>query len=105
LHFSSLTSFNNVLDTHKRYAPQTGQTQPSVLQPLVTTAGEVSKPNGVDPESMSKVKGFNFSDESIRKGFIRKVYAILSVNEFVIRIYVLSVPRPNIANLYTFKQV
>lgn len=26
------------------------------------------------------VKGFQFSDETIRKGFIRKVYSILSVN-------------------------
>lgn len=27
------------------------------------------------------VKGFEFSTESIRRGFIRKVYSILSVNE------------------------
>lgn len=27
------------------------------------------------------VKGFDFSDESIRRGFIRKVYGLLSVNK------------------------
>lgn len=33
---------------------------------------------GYDPEDPD-VKGFDFTDESIRKGFIRKVYSILMV--------------------------
>lgn len=37
----------------------------------------------VDPEDPEDVKGFGFTDESIRKGFIRKVYSILMVkNDF-----------------------
>lgn len=31
-------------------------------------------------ESEPNVKGFEFNDESIRRGFIRKVYGILSVD-------------------------
>lgn len=34
---------------------------------------------GYDPED-PEVKGFDFTDESIRKGFIRKVYSILCVS-------------------------
>lgn len=37
----------------------------------------------VDPEDPEDVKGFGFTDESIRKGFIRKVYSILMVNFFL----------------------
>jgi protein lifeguard len=34
----------------------------------------------VDPEDPEGVKGFDFSDQSIRRGFIRKVYSILMVS-------------------------
>lgn len=34
-----------------------------------------------DPED-PEVKGFDFTDESIRKGFIRKVYSILMVTDY-----------------------
>lgn len=37
-----------------------------------------------DPED-PEVKGFDFTDESIRKGFIRKVYSILMVISYIIR--------------------
>lgn len=37
----------------------------------------------VDPEDPEDVKGFGFTDESIRKGFIRKVYSILMVKCFI----------------------
>lgn len=33
-----------------------------------------------DPEDPEGVKGFDFTDESIRKAFIRKVYSILCVS-------------------------
>lgn len=35
----------------------------------------------VDPEDLSEMKGFDFSEETIRRGFIRKVYSILSVSK------------------------
>lgn len=67
-----------------------GQPQPSGFVPLVHPA---NNPYGhmpnippqhpgafIDPEDLSEVKGFDFNDESIRKGFIRKVYSILSVS-------------------------
>lgn len=39
----------------------------------------------VDPENPlgPEVKGFDFTEQSVRKGFIRKVYAILSVSSLV----------------------
>jgi hypothetical protein len=36
---------------------------------------------GYDPED-PEGKAFEFTDDSIRKGFIRKVFAILSVSNF-----------------------
>lgn len=47
--------------------------------------------NNVPPQDMHVpnndtdpiVKGFEFSTETIRRGFIRKVYSILSVNDFL----------------------
>lgn len=34
----------------------------------------------LDPEDPGYAKGFGFDDKSIRQGFIRKVYSILSVS-------------------------
>lgn len=34
----------------------------------------------IDPEDLTEIKGFDFSEETIRRGFIRKVYSILSVS-------------------------
>lgn len=57
--------------------------QPSGFVPLVPPqGGPYVHPGGyIDPEDPMgpEVKGFDFTDESIRKGFIRKVYSILSV--------------------------
>lgn len=38
------------------------------------------EPKETQTETELNVKGFEFSDKSIRQGFIRKVYGILSVN-------------------------
>lgn len=38
-------------------------------------------PNATTTDTDPMVKGFEFSTESIRRGFIRKVYSILSVKE------------------------
>lgn len=72
--------------------------QHSGFVPLVPPAGSPygSPPNippqhpgaFVDPEDLSQIKGFDFSDESIRRGFIRKVYSILSVSRICRRISV-----------------
>jgi len=69
------------------------QPQPSGFVPLVPPA---NNPYGnapiippqhpgayVDPEDLSEMKGFDFSEESIRRGFIRKVYSILSIQLLV----------------------
>lgn len=65
--------------------------QPSGFVPLVPPANNPygNPPNippqhpgaYVDPEDLTEVKGFDFSDASIRRGFIRKVYSILSVSK------------------------
>jgi len=70
-----------------------GQPQPSGFVPLVPPAGNPygGAPNippqhpgaYVDPEDLSQMKGFDFSEESIRRGFIRKVYSILSIQLMV----------------------
>lgn len=69
------------------------QPQPSGFIPLVPPAGNPygNPPNippqhpgaFVDPEDLSQIKGFDFSEESIRRGFIRKVYSILSVSNIL----------------------
>lgn len=51
--------------------PQPPQSGPGFIQPPQPQYG------GEDPE----VKGMEFNDESIRRGFIRKVYSILMVNQ------------------------
>lgn len=66
------------------------QPQPSGFVPLVPPANNPygNSPNippqhpgaFVDPEDLSQIKGFDFSEETIRRGFIRKVYSILSVS-------------------------
>ncbi|ETN66287.1 nmda receptor glutamate-binding chain [Anopheles darlingi] len=53
------------------YPPQPGFAQPA--PPMSSGYG-----TGYDPETGS-VKGFEFNDQSIRRGFIRKVYSILTV--------------------------
>jgi len=76
------------------YPPQQGFGQPGPVQP-----GYMPAPGGVpyghvpppptqhipysDNSTEPIVKGFEFSDESIRRGFIRKVYSILSIQLLV----------------------
>jgi hypothetical protein len=75
------------------FAPQPGFQQPGFPQPGFQQPGFPGgfmppphiPPTGgyggyVDPEDPEGVKGFDFTDESIRKGFIRKVYSILMVS-------------------------
>lgn len=52
-----------------------------LVPPQNVPYGNVPKPGGYDAEDPlgPEVKGFDFTEESIRKGFIRKVYSILSV--------------------------
>lgn len=67
------------------------QPQPSGFVPLVPPANNpyANPPHispqhpgaYVDPEDLTEMKGFDFSEETIRRGFIRKVYSILSVSE------------------------
>lgn len=45
-------------------------------QPMTSTQAPYVDPE--DPEA----KGFEFTDQSVRKGFIRKVFAILTVSNF-----------------------
>lgn len=44
--------------------------------PYAYAGGYVDPENPLGPE----VKGFDFTEQSVRKGFIRKVYSILSVS-------------------------
>lgn len=53
--------------------PSGGYPQPG----FVPTVPHAAPYDPEDPE----VKGFDFTDQSIRKGFIRKVYSILMVNQ------------------------
>lgn len=53
-----------------------GQGAPYGYVPPQNPGGYGSTEDPEDPE----VKGFGFTDESIRKGFIRKVYSILMVS-------------------------
>ncbi|KAJ6641200.1 Protein lifeguard 1 [Pseudolycoriella hygida] len=68
------------------------QPQPSGFVPLVPPANNpYGAPNippqhpgaYVDPEDLHEIKGFDFSEETIRRGFIRKVYSILSLQLLV----------------------
>lgn len=79
----------NFLDSNKGYATQprqpSGLTKPYELETFVPPTSPIPAKYGnasVDPEHLSEVKGFDFSDQSIRKGFIRKVCGILSVSIF-----------------------
>lgn len=70
---------------HTGYEPQPAYPPPSGYPGAVPQPG--FQPYGHVPTSIyapaaedePTVKGFNFSDESVRRGFIRKVYCILSV--------------------------
>lgn len=79
------------------YPPQSGYGQPGYGQPGYGQPG-YQQPGGYPPQSGygqsdpyggnnqygqedPEVKGFEFNDESIRKGFIRKVYSILMVSQ------------------------
>lgn len=55
--------------------------KPSSHMPPTPAEQEMSGNTASDTESM--VKGFEFSDATIRRGFIRKVYGILSVGSLV----------------------
>lgn len=70
-------------------APQPAYAQPGQPQPGFAPYGYPS--NNLPPQDLHyvpnvatdtdpMVKGFEFSTESIRRGFIRKVYSILSVS-------------------------
>lgn len=62
--------------------PQPGYPQPGMPQGIPYGHVPPQQPgygSYVDPEDPEDVKGFGFTDESIRKGFIRKVYSILMV--------------------------
>lgn len=62
------------------YPPQPGFAPAMPHMPPPGAEGNYGGAGGVyDPED-PEVKGFDFTDESIRKGFIRKVYSILMVN-------------------------
>lgn len=75
------------MDDYPGYVPQAGfAPQPGV--PYGYPSSSMPPPNQQMPNFQSPgandtepiVKGFEFSDESIRRGFIRKVYSILSVS-------------------------
>lgn len=55
---------------------QPGGPMPYGQMPHAYPGGYVDPENPLGPE----VKGFDFTEQSVRKGFIRKVYAILSVS-------------------------
>lgn len=80
------------------YAPQPGfapyHGHPSNNLP----PSDLHVPNNTDNEPM--VKGFEFSTESIRRGFIRKVYAILSVK----RINYLKILQIYLFHVFFFKE-
>lgn len=59
------------------YPPQNGFQQPAPYNPAYPHQMPSQQPPYMDPED-PEAKGFDFSDESIRKGFIRKVYSILT---------------------------
>ncbi|XP_037043404.1 protein lifeguard 1-like [Bradysia coprophila] len=77
-----------------------GPPQPSGFVPLVPPA---NNPYGnapippqhpgayIDPEDLTEIKGFDFSEETIRRGFIRKVYSILSIQLLVTLVFILLV--------------
>jgi protein lifeguard len=47
--------------------------------PPTNDSNKPANPPYMDPNDPNYAKGFDFSDASIRSGFIRRVYAILSV--------------------------
>ncbi|KDQ88521.1 Fas apoptotic inhibitory molecule 2, partial [Zootermopsis nevadensis] len=76
-------------DTNQSYPPPYTDTPGSVVpppnappsgsgQPCGTTPNQQAKPGGEDPPGDS-AENFEFSDKTIRLGFIRKVYGILMV--------------------------
>lgn len=44
----------------------------------------------LDPESQVEIRGMSFSEESIRKAFIRKVYLILTVSVSLSMVWLIS---------------
>lgn len=72
------------------YPAQSGYPQPGFPQPPYNNSGydpqqpsyPQQQPAYIDPEDPDGSKNFDFTDESIRKGFIRKVYSILTVSLF-----------------------
>lgn len=58
------------------YGGAGGDFQPGFVPPHMPPQGNGA---GYDPED-PEVKGFDFTEESVRKGFIRKVYSILCVS-------------------------
>lgn len=64
---------------HQAYAHQPG----FVPYGFPSTAASPQDQYVPNPDTDPIVKGFEFSSESLRRGFIRKVYAILSVNELL----------------------
>lgn len=68
------------------FPPQPGIAPQPMFQPSYSQQGYMGQPamppggnyENYDPEDQS-AKGFDFTDQSIRRGFIRKVYSILTV--------------------------
>ena len=53
---------------------------PSGFEPTLPNQNFPTNNAQFDTESQEEVKGFDFTEESIRKAFIRKVYSILMVS-------------------------
>lgn len=74
------------------FPPPGGYPQPGGYPGIIPIHGlpqPQGNSDGYDPED-PEVKGFDFTDESIRKGFIRKVYMILCVScDFFFYLYIL----------------
>ncbi|XP_031632621.1 protein lifeguard 1-like isoform X2 [Contarinia nasturtii] len=59
--------------------PQPGYPQPGYPQPGYPQSNYPPQSEGFESSGGGEAKGFEFNDASIRRGFIRKVYGILSV--------------------------
>jgi protein lifeguard len=103
----------NVGFVNPGYPP--AQPQPSGFIPLVPPAGNPygNPPNVppqhpgafLDPEDLSQMKGFDFTEESIRKGFIRKVYSILSIQLLVTLAFVFLIAYEDSTRLFVRNNV
>lgn len=72
-------SYQSNFDPQPGFAPQPAY--PPQSQPYGHVPAHMYAGSDTNPLEQPAVKGFEFTDESIRRGFIRKVYAILSVRQ------------------------